>query len=790
VSRARVPESLIAGLATAVVAWPLTTLFAPATWVRPTLGMIAVVVACGMLARLATTSWALVALAQVAGATVASGWIYGRGHLWHGLPTPDMVLAFNNLLVQARETVQNYAAPAPTNRGVILGVGLAIAAAGIIVDHLAVMRRSPAMAGLPLLTTFLISASNSGSSLHPMYFVAAGAVWLLMLGRQGIASLRRWSTTVPMSTAGRRSSDDRDGAYGYAAVGRSLAVAGLAAAVVLPLVIPHLPTRYLIDGLGRSANATGFSDGQIGLRSTLDLQKNLENPSTAPVLTYTTNAPSLAPLRVGVLDTYRNGKWAPDPPQVDFSRRPAIPQADGLDPTVPRETYRVSVDDSRIEAPQIAAPTPLVSGDLDGGRWGLDRVTQVASVERSARSYSFSYLDLEPSQGSLDQSREARGGVVGTGDLAVDPDSESTVRAVLADIVPKDANRIEAARAIQKYLRTSGGFRYSLQLAGPIENEHHQLVMPDPITHFLLTKQGYCVQFASAMVMMARASGIPARMAIGFLPGRLDKGAYTVRASDAHAWPELYFDGIGWLRFEPTPSGEQNTVAPDYSLAPTSVNGSGSATTGAGAPTTRADTRPDGRNDPGATDTTQQGGSTGVTGWIGETTRSAGMWVLLGLLIGILGSLAVPLAARSRLRRRLREAPDEAGRVEVEWQSLVERIGDLGIIAPRGSTPRQAGRFYSREAYLEGEESQALHRIVNGIERSRYAPPGTVLTDIRADTASVVHAVSAVRRRKDRVRAAWWPTEGLIEWRERRDGVVRLVRLPFDRLADWWRERH
>jgi hypothetical protein len=208
-SRARVPESLIAGLATAVVAWPLTTLFAPATWVRPTLGMIAVVVVCGILARLATTSWALVALAQVAGATVVSGWIYGRGHLWHGLPSPDMVLAFNNLLVQARETVQNYAAPAPTNRGVILGVGLAIAVAGIIVDHLAVMRRSPAMAGLPLLTTFLISASNSGSSLHPMYFVAAGAVWLLMLGRQGIASLRRWSTTVPMSTAGRRTSDDR-----------------------------------------------------------------------------------------------------------------------------------------------------------------------------------------------------------------------------------------------------------------------------------------------------------------------------------------------------------------------------------------------------------------------------------------------------------------------------------------------------------------------------------------------------------------------------------------------------
>ena len=789
-SRSRVPESLVAGLATAVVAWPLTTLFAPATWVRPTLGMIAVVVVCGMLARAVTASWALVALAQVVGSVVAAGWIYGRGHLWHGLPTPDMVLAFNNLLVDARETIQNYSAPAPTNRGVILGIGLAIAVAGIVVDHLAVMRRSPAMAGLPLLTTFLISASNSGSSLHPVYFVAAGAVWLLMLGRQGVASLRRWSTTVPMSTAGRRAADDRDGAYGYAAVGRSLAVAGLAAAVVLPVVIPHLPTRYLIDGLGRSANATGFSDGQVGLRSTLDLKKNLENPSTSPVLSYTTNAPAVTPLRVGVLDTYRDGKWVPEPPDTQLSRRPVVPAPDGLDPTVPRETYRISVDDSHIEAPQIAAPTPLVSGDLDGVAWGLDRVSQVASVGRSARSYSFSYLSLKPSQGSLAQPREDRGGGAASGDLAVDPESEPELRKVLADVVPKDANRIEAARAIQKYLRTSGGFRYSLELAGPIENEHHQLVMPDPITHFLITKQGYCVQFASAMVMLARASGIPARVAIGFLPGRLDKGAYTVRASDAHAWPELYFDGVGWLRFEPTPSGQQNTVAPDYSLTPTSVGGSSASPTGGAVPTTRADTRPDGRNDPGATNQAQTSTGSGVTGWLGERTRGALMWVLLGLVAGVLGSLAVPMAARSRRRRRLREAPDEARRVEVEWQAMVERIGDLGIVAPRGSTPRQAGRFYSREAYLEGEESQALHRVVDGVERSRYAPPGTVLADVRADTARVVHAVASVRRRKDRLRAAWLPTDGVTEWRDRRERVVRLAHRPFERAADWWRERH
>ena len=383
-SRGRVADSLIAGAASAVVAWPLTTLFTPNTWIRPTLVMVFAVVVVGIAVRMLTSSWVAIAAAQVVGVVLAAGWVYGRGHLWHSLPTLDTVLAFNNLLVDARETIQNYAAPAPTNRGITLAIGLAIGLVAIIVDHLAVMRRSPAMAGLPLLTAFLIAASNSGDSLHPMFFLAAGALWLVMLGRQGISSLRRWSTTVPMSTSGRRHTDDHDGAYGYAAVGRSLAVAGLVAAVVVPVVIPHFPTRYLIDGLGRSSSATGFSDGQIGLKTTLDLTKSLQNPSKSPVLTYTTNAAILTPLRVGVLNTYLGDSWRADSTDVQFGRRSSVPLPPELDADVPRETYRISVEDSRIEAPQIAAPTPLVTADLGRVQWGLDRTTSVATVKGAA----------------------------------------------------------------------------------------------------------------------------------------------------------------------------------------------------------------------------------------------------------------------------------------------------------------------------------------------------------------------------------------------------------------------
>lgn len=789
-SRGRVADSLIAGAASAVVAWPLTTLFTPNTWIRPMLAMVFAVVVIGILVRLLTSSWVTVAAAQLVGVVLAAGWIFGRGHLWHALPTPDMVLAFNNLLVDARETIKNYAAPAPTNRGITLAIGLAIGVVATIVDHLAVMRRSPALAGLPLLTAFLLSASNSGDSLHPMFFVAAGGLWLLMLGRQGIASLRRWSTTVPMSTTGRRNADDRDGAYGYAAVGRTLAVAGLAAAVVLPAVIPHLPTRYLIDGLGRSNAATGFSDGQIGLKSTLDLTKSLTTPSKAPVLSYTTNAAILTPLRVVVLDTYIAGKWRPGADDVDYGRRTTLEPPPDLAPDVPRETYRVSVENSRIEAPQIAAPTPLVSADLGRATWGLDRNTSVAVVTRSVRSYSFSYLALNPTQDSLAQSRQGASGGFLRDDLQVDPASQEIVSQLVRDIVPQNASRIEAARAIQKYLRADGGFTYSLKVPQTIKNEAGQEERPDAITLFLRSKVGYCVQFASAMVMMAREAGIPARMAIGFLPGTADRGTYTVRSSDAHAWPELFFDGIGWLRFEPTPSGTQNTVAPSYSLAPTSPGGDTPSTntaTGGAAPSA---TRPGDRNDPGATDpASTDGGGSDFGGWFGSRTRTTALWIVLGLLGGVLGSLAVPLAARGRLRRRLRHAPDESTRVEIEWQAMTERIGDLGVIPPRGSTPRQAGRFYQREAYLEGEQTEALNRVVSGVERSRYAPPGATISDIRADTHTVVKAVSGVRRRKDRLRAAWWPTDGLIEWRERRAAVGRFLRRPLDRFQDWRAER-
>ena len=107
-------------------------------------------------------------------------------------------------------------------------------------------------------------------------------------------------------------------------------------------------------------------------------------------------------------------------------------------------------------------------------------------------------------------------------------------------------NPYDKARELERYFRTQ--FGYTLDLP--------QQPVDDPIAHFLFVRrEGHCEYFASAMTIMLRTQGIPARMVNGFLTGEYnDVGEnYIVRAQDAHTWVEVYFPGVGWVDFDPTP---------------------------------------------------------------------------------------------------------------------------------------------------------------------------------------------------------------------------------------------
>ena len=107
---------------------------------------------------------------------------------------------------------------------------------------------------------------------------------------------------------------------------------------------------------------------------------------------------------------------------------------------------------------------------------------------------------------------------------------------------------LDKAMSIQDFLR-SDRFTYSVDVEKPPRDA-------DGVDYFLFeTMTGYCDYFASAMVVMLRAVGVPARLAAGYGPGEETDatGLREVRSTDAHSWPQVYFPGHGWIDFEPTP---------------------------------------------------------------------------------------------------------------------------------------------------------------------------------------------------------------------------------------------
>lgn len=134
------------------------------------------------------------------------------------------------------------------------------------------------------------------------------------------------------------------------------------------------------------------------------------------------------------------------------------------------------------------------------------------------------------------------------------PPVNPKVRQMALDITRNQKTAYDKARAIEEYLQTNYGYTLDLPPAMP----------DDPIAYFLLeVRRGHCEFFASAMAIMLRTLGIPSRIVNGFLQGNFNdlSGQYTVRASDAHTWVEVYFPGYGWVPFDPTPAAGRSSQA-------------------------------------------------------------------------------------------------------------------------------------------------------------------------------------------------------------------------------------
>ena len=798
----QVVDATLAAVATLTAAWPISTVLANPAWLRGTLLLLTVIVLSGIGARsLALHGWQVLTVQLVCSTLTASA-LYGRGQDWHGLPTQRTLELAGRLVHEAITTAQRYASPAPSTPGLIFVVSCSLGLAALAVDYLAVTCRSPSLAGLPLLTVFLAAVANQGSTMPVIFFLAAAGMWLILLAHSGRAILRQWGTTSARAHTPVPMSAESQGIYEHASMARMLGALALVAAVTVPLVLPHPGPIFLASGLGRSSSGTGNGPQTVGFSQSLNLAADLKSRSRAPVLRYTTADTSPPPLRVAVGSYYRpepglwlpwGGSWLSSSGKPDLSANPTVPEPTGLSPEVPRRTFVMQVSGNMLEDPFLAAPYPLVAADMGGVSWGADYQTQNIRVAQRLDSYTVSYWRLQPTTAMLRNAATLsdRARYLFDLDLRLEEPYTALVTALTTKVTAGRTSAYDKAMAIQEYLRADGGFTYSLTLAPPARNRAGNVVGSDPLTNFLLTKRGYCVQFATAMVMMSRAAGIPARMNIGFLPGTESKGVWTVIAADAHAWPELFLDGVGWTRFEPTPS----RAAPPAYAVPVNAAGTTAGThpkDTATAPV-RASTL---RRDLGVTVT-----NSGTAPKTGMSPSSALRWlthgwppVLLGFLLALLGLLVVPAAGLWRRRRSLTTAGTPARLVEVRWEQLTSSLSDLGIDPAPSLTPRQLRAYYDREALLEGADSQALGRVVQTLERSRYATSPPSADGLESDTRQVLSAAAATREGRARLRAVIWPSSGITQLRSVTARLTRHRRAPLPGVSNvirrWWARRH
>jgi len=256
-----------------------------------------------------------------------------------------------------------------------------------------------------------------------------------------------------------------------------------------------------------------------------------------------------------------------------------------------------------------------------------------------------------------------------------------------------------AVLALESWLRDTGGFRYD-------ESPPH--TTGPPLVAFLTrTKAGYCQHFAGAMAAMLRTLGIPSRVAVGFTSGENQHGTWVVTDHDAHAWVEVWFSGLGWIPFDPTPG--RGTFGGRYSFASASDAAVSALQKGTlsrgGAPVTTR--KPD---------VSDLGGSTTA----GRARRAPS---LLGLGLVLLAAWIVAVGVWKAVRRRWRYRSRDPRRVATASRLELEGfMRDQGVAIPASATLVDLERAVRRELRLDGRP------FATAVARARYGPPAAGAT--------------------------------------------------------------
>ncbi|MFL4903579.1 DUF3488 and DUF4129 domain-containing transglutaminase family protein [Streptomyces sp. MMS24-I2-30] len=756
---ARARLALCAAAATMMAACALLPLVTPMTWLFQAGFLVAVQAGVGAVTRRVPLARPLTVAAQALVSLMLLTLVCAQGHALLGvIPEPDTFRYFADLLQQGSNDVSRFAIPAPLSDGIRLMLVGGVLVIGLIVDMLAVTFRSAAPAGLPLLALYSVAAGLSDGGTDWLWFLVAAAGYLMLLLAEGRERLSQWGRVF--SGAARSPGGPSASAVAPVRTGRRIGVVALGVALVVPLALPAIEGG-LLDGTGTGMGAGNGNGGTISaINPLVSLRDSLNVDEDRQVLSLKTDSNNTSDLylRIVSLDDFDGTTWKPSQRHiVGVPNR--FPTPAGLSPDVKRSEVRTRIAAADWYA-QDWLPMPYPpSGVQVSGKWRYEPVgmTLVGDHGQNTRGavYEVTSLDVQPTADQLASAPEPPAAL--KREYTKVPKSLPSVVAETAKQVTEGArSEYEQAVKLQDYFAVTGGFQYDTQV---------QVGQgPNAIATFLEKKQGFCIHFSFAMAAMARTLGIPARVAVGFAPGTPQSdGTVSVGLKDAHAWPELYFEGVGWTRFEPTPT---RGTTPDYTLSDTP----GTSLPDVARPSQQSSAAPSTETSPSESCTAQMrkleacdGPSTAATvagGDDGPQWWQSALWALGGLLV-----LMIPLSPllwRKRLRAvrlggHARTEEGAAAHTLAAWQELTDTAWDFGIPPDESLTPRGAAARIVRLGSLDTAAGSAVHRVADAVEQVLYAPRPQPTAGLAEEVRRVAGALGGAATRGTRLRALFAP---------------------------------
>ncbi|MGW0707763.1 transglutaminase TgpA family protein [Streptomyces sp. NPDC002643] len=799
--------ALCAWAATIMAASALLPLVDPATWILQAAFMLGVLSVVGALTRRVPLARPLTIAAQLLVMLMMLTVVFAREYALAGfVPGPEAFQHFATLLRDGGEDIGRYAIPAPLSDGIHLMLIGGVLIIGLMVDALAVTFRSAAPAGLPLLALYSVAAGLSDGAAW-LFFLIASAGYLMLLLTESRDRLSQWGRVF--GGAPRVPGAESGGGTAVAPVrtGRRIGAVALGIALVVPLALPSLDGG-LLDGAGTGIGSGSGGGGTISAVNPLvSLRDSLNVDQDREVLSYRTNTDDIQNmyLRIVSLDDFDGTSWKPTERAIT-----EVPDDFGTPIGLGSEVKRTKIE-TRVAAAKdyeqdwLPMPYPVTSVDIDGD-WRYEPVgrTLVGDHDQDTKGvqYKIESLIVQPTAKQLSSAPEPPPALVR--EYTEVPQSLPPVVAQTAARITLGANNdYERAVKLQDWFAFSGEFTY--------DTEVQVGTGARAIARFLEEKEGFCVHFSFAMAAMARTLGIPARVAVGFTPGTpMSDGSMSVGLRDAHAWPELYFEGVGWTRFEPTPN---RGTTPEYTIPESSDTGglpdvprpSASAST---APSAEASPT---ESCPAAQRRLDGGCSTeSAVAAPGSDDEDRSLWSLLFLspwillaLPGALALLAIPLLPMLwRLRVRSRRLgtqgltaagagpdPSAAGH-EVEehgvspgggapprasvgpgrgrpeptaahalaaWREVTDTAWDYGIAPDDSQTPRKAAERIVRLGKLDPPAEAAMHRIAGAVEQVLFAPHPRIPEGLAKDAHLVTVGLGTHVGRWTRFRAIVLP---------------------------------